>query len=105
MPRSVTVTLNHDLGQAEARQRIKDGFEKLKASLSGGADFSFEETWLNDDKLSFNARGMGQKVDGAIDIFPKHVRIEARLPMIFAMLAETIAGEVEKEGKLLLEKK
>ncbi len=105
MPRAITVTLNHELGQEEARRRIEHGFVKLKESLSGGANFSFEETWVDDDRLSFHARGMGQKVDGSIDIFPEHVRVEARLPILLAMLAEQITGAVEEEGKLLLEKK
>jgi hypothetical protein len=67
--------------------------------------FHFEESWASDTALRFTARGLGQTITGAIDVFPHHVRIEANLPALLASLAEIIAGRVEKEGQILLEKK
>jgi len=105
MPREVTVTLNHDLGQEEARRRIREGFGKLKSSLSGGMMMSFTEEWETEDRLAFRAKGLGQNIHGVIDIFPQHVRIVATLPGVLASLAEMISGRVEKQGQILLEKK
>lgn len=105
MPREITVTLSHDLGADEARRRLREGFGKLKSSLSGGMMFAFEESWTGDNQLRFHARGLGQTIAGVIDIFPQHVRIEATLPSLLASLAEIITGKLEKEGTLLLEKK
>ena len=105
MPRPITVTLKHDLGADEARKRVRDGFGKLSSSLSGGMMFRFEEAWTSEENLRFTARGLGQTIDGAVDVFPNHVRIEATLPGLLASLAEIIAGRVEKEGQILLEKK
>lgn len=105
MPRTVTVTLTHDLGRDEARRRIEEGFDKLKGSMSAGAVLKFQRNWETDDKLRFAGRGLGQSVDGVIDIFPQHVRIEATLPSLLASLAEIVAGKIEADGKLLLEKK
>ena len=105
MARPVTVTLSHDLGADGARQRLRDGFGKIKQSLSGGMVFAFEETWTGENQLRFQAKGLGQTIDGVIDIFPQHVRIEAILPGVLASLAEIITGKLEKEGTLLLEKK
>lgn len=105
MARPVTVTISHDLGAEEARKRLRSGFGKLKSSLSGGLMFAFEENWTNDDQLRFTAKGLGQTIDGVIDVFPQHVRIEATLPGVLASLAEIITGKLEKEGTLLLEKK
>lgn len=105
MPRQVTVTLSHDLGVEEARRRLRDGFGKLKTSLSGGMMFAFDESWTSDNQLRFDARGLGQSIAGVIDIFPQHVRIEATLPNVLAALAEIITGKLQKEGALLLEKK
>lgn len=105
MARPVTVTVSHELGKDEARRRIRDGFGRLQKQLSGGMMFSFQETWAGEDTLEFTAKGLGQNIAGKIDIFPEHVRIEAMLPGILATLAETVMGKVEKEGKLLLEKK
>ena len=105
MSRKITITLTHDLGKDEARRRIAEGFEKLRSGLSGGFMFQFAQNWTGADRLSFSARGLGQTIAGDIDIFPQHVRIEASLPTFLAVIAETIAGKVEREGRLLLEKK
>jgi hypothetical protein len=105
MSRRVTILLNHDLGLDEARRRMSEGFGKIRTSLSGGLMFKFTESWPTPDRLEFAATGLGQKIDGVIDVFPQHVRIEANLPTILAAIAETITGKMEREGKLLLEKK
>lgn len=105
MSRPVTVTISHDLGKDEARRRIAEGFSKIQTSLSGGFMFSFAEEWRSEDQLCFTAKGLGQTITGTIDVFPQHVRIEAMLPGLLASLAETITGRMEREGKLLLEKK
>jgi hypothetical protein len=105
MSRKITVTLNHDLGKDEARRRIAEGFGKLQGGLSGGMMFQFTQSWSGTDRLSFSAKGLGQTIAGDIDIFPQHVRIEATLPAFLAMIAETITGKLERDGKLLLEKK
>lgn len=105
MARPVTVTISHDLGQEEARKRMREGFAKLSTQLSGGMMLKFTETWETEDRLSFVAKGLGQNITGEIDIFPQHVRITAVLPGVLAAIAETITGKVEKQGQILLEKK
>lgn len=105
MSRRVTVTLNHDLGKEEARRRIADGIGKLQTSMTGGLLFKFVDEWSAADQLKFTARGLGQTIEGVVDIFPQHVRIEAELPGVLAAIAETIAGKMEQNGRLLLEKK
>ncbi len=105
MARPVTVTISHDLGKDEARKRVSEGFDKLKGAMTGGMMFNFSQEWSSPDTLSFTAKGLGQNITGTIDIFPAHVRITATLPGLLASLAETIAGRVEKQGKILLEHK
>lgn len=105
MARTVTIMLNHDLGKEEASRRLREGFDKLKRQMTGGLAFRFTEDWLSDDRLDFSARGLGQTISGRVDVFPQHVRIEATLPNLLASLAEIITGRMEKEGRLLLEKK
>lgn len=105
MARIVTITLQHDVGKDEARRRLIEGFDKIKGALGGGMLMSFTQEWTSADRLAFTAKGLGQSISGHVDIFPQHVRIEAMLPGILAGIAEAIAGRVEKEGKLLLEKK
>lgn len=105
MSRPVTVILKHDLGVAEASRRLRDGFGRIRQSLSGGMMFRFDEDWASDTSLHFTAKGLGQTITGSVDVFPQHVRIEATLPGLLASLAEIISGRVEKEGQILLEKK
>lgn len=105
MARPVTVTISHELGKEGARQRIREGFGKLKGQMTGGMMFKFTEEWTSEDTLSFGATGLGQNITGKIDVFPEHVRIEVVLPGLLATVAEVITGKVEKEGRLLLEKK
>lgn len=105
MSRPVTVILKHNLGAVEAGRRFREGFDRIRQSLSGGMMFRFEERWTSEENLRFTAKGLGQTIDGAVDIFPEHVRIEATLPGLLASLAEIIVGRVEKEGQLLLEKR
>ncbi|WP_411818022.1 polyhydroxyalkanoic acid system family protein [Hyphococcus sp. DH-69] len=105
MARPVTITISHDLGKDEARKRVRDGFDKLKSAMTGGVMFKFQEEWTSEDRLAFTAKGLGQNIVGSIDIFPQHIRIEAVLPGMLATIAETVAGKVEREGKLLLEQK
>ena len=105
MARPVTMTIPHELGKDAARQRIVDGFDKLKSQMTGGMMFKFTEEWTSEDRLEFRAKGLGQNITGQIDIFPQHVRIEATLPGLLASLAEIITGKIEQEGRLLLEKK
>ncbi len=105
MARPVTITISHDLGKDEARTRVRDGFDKLKGAMTGGMMFKFQEEWTSADTLSFTAKGLGQNITGTIDIFPAHIRIVATLPGLLAAIAETVAGRVEAQGKLLLENK
>ena len=105
MARPVTVTISHDLGKDEARTRVREGFDKLKGAIAGGLMFKFQEEWTGEDTLAFTAKGLGQNITGTIDIFPQHVRITATLPGLLASIAESVAGRVEKQGKLLLEHK
>ncbi|WOI52365.1 polyhydroxyalkanoic acid system family protein [Parvularcula sp. LCG005] len=104
MGKPVTITLDHDLGIAGARQRIDEQFDSLKESITGNMMLKFDRHWEG-DRMSFTARGMGQKVSGDIDIFPKHVRIVIILPTILASMAEAVKGRVEKKGQILLEDK
>ncbi len=108
MPKTITITLDHDLGKDEARRRIEKGSEKLKDAFTGGVGgvaVNFSEEWVNEEKLAFAGRALGQKAHGEIDIFPQHVRITATLPTALAALAEVITGRLEKEGAAMLEHK
>lgn len=104
MTKTITVNIPHDLGAAEARRRIEDGFGKLSAQFGGEGLVSVTRAWEG-ERLSFGARVLGQAVTGRLDVQDQAVRMEIDLPNMLAMIASKIKGRLQKEGQLLLEKK
>ncbi len=102
MPTPVTVTIPHKLGKSEARARVASGFDQLKGQLSMLGNF--QQQW-DQDRLNFSARSMGQTIRGLIEVGDSDVRIEVELPMLLAGMAETVAGQLRQQGRILLEKK
>ena len=104
--RPVTVNLPHQLGKDEAKQRIVDGFGRMRQQLTGGlgAMASFQDRWEG-DRLHFEGSALGQKITGRLDVLADAVRVELDLPEILAAMADMITGRLQKEGQKLLEKK
>lgn len=104
MATPITVTIPHNLTQAEARKRIGEGFASLQGQIAGAPIANLTQGWEG-DRLSFAAGVMGQRVSGRIDVGEREVRIEVDLPAWLAGMADKIAGKLRKQGTLLLEKK
>lgn len=104
MSRPVTVTIPHELGTAEARRRIDAGFGRLEKQFGGGGLNQVTRSW-HGERMSFAAKVMGQAISGRLDVREKAVVMEIDLPMMLALIADKIKGRVQKEGRLLLEKK
>ncbi|TWT77767.1 putative polyhydroxyalkanoic acid system protein [Posidoniimonas polymericola] len=106
MPRPVTVSVPHNLGQAEARRRIEDGFGQLQQQMTGGLGsmVSWQRHWEG-DCLHFESGMLGQKLTGRLEILDDAVRMEIDLPEILAALADRISGKLRDAGRKLLEKK
>jgi len=103
MSKPVTITLPHQLGVAEARRRIDEGFGQL-LSQTGGMVKDVNKSWAG-DALTFSAQAMGQPISGVLTVFAASVRMEIVLPGLLGMIAGKITGAVKKQGQLLLEKK
>lgn len=103
MSKAVTVTIPHELGRAEARRRIDEGFASFSQHM-GAAAGVLSKTWA-DDRLSFALAALGQQISGSIDVDDSAVRLEILLPNLLAVMAEKVKGRLRKEGQLLLEKK
>ena len=99
----ISVTIPHDLTQAEARRRIEEGFERFGRQFGGDAT-RLTHTWAG-DRLSFAATVMGQAISGHIDVLASAVKLEVLLPGVLGMIAGKIKGRLKTEGQLLLEKK
>ena len=103
MATPVTVTLPHQLGRAEARRRIENGFAKIVHVLPGGTG-SYSERWEG-DRLVFGVVAMGQTLSGVVDVLDTVVTMEIELPGVLGLLAGGLKARLQKTGLLLLTKK
>ena len=103
MAETIKVDIPHKLTRETARQRIDDGFDRVRQDMLGGM-VKFEDTWTG-DHLDFTARVMGQRVTGRLDVLDDSVHLEIDLPSFLAAIAEKLKGRLRKEGQVLLEKK
>ena len=103
MTQPVTVTIPHQLGAAEARRRIDQGFADFARHL-GNAPGAVERSWQG-DTLAFALSSFGQGLSGRILVAETQVTVEVVLPGFLAMLANREKGRLKREGQLLLEKK
>lgn len=103
MSKPITITIPHQLGAAEARRRIEDGFGQL-IGQAGGVIKDVQKSW-DGDALTFSAQAMGQTISGVLHVLDQSVRMEIVLPGLLGVIAGKITGQVKKQGTLLLEKK
>lgn len=102
MAKPVTITISHELGKDAAKSRIDKGFQKVGDSLGFG--LKINQRWES-DAMNFDAKAMGQSIEGTVDVRDADVVITVMLPLLLAGMAETIKGKLQKESTLLLEKK
>ena len=102
MAKAVTVAIPHELGKAEARRRVEQGFSSLEAQLGGTT--TFQERWEG-DRMHFTGGTLGQTISGHADVGESQVVVEVLLPRLLTALAGSIQGRLQKQGTRLLEKK
>lgn len=101
MTTPIKVDIPHQLGRAEARRRIGDGFAKVLQQLPGGGAGHVTESWEG-DRLSFSVSALGQTVRGLIDVLDDTVKMEIELPGVLGVIANGLKGRLRKAGQLLL---
>ena len=103
MNKPIVATVQHNLGQAEAIRRMKDGLSRVQEKYSAFITID-EQTWI-DNQLTLRIRALGQGAGAKIDVFDDHARLEVTLPWLLARVAERFVPTIQREGTLLLEKK
>lgn len=103
MSKAITMSIPHELGRAEARRRIDDGFASFSQHM-GAVAGALSKSWSG-DRLSFSFAALGQTISGTIDVEDAAIRLEVLLPGMLGMLANKVKGRLKKESQLLLEKK
>src|SRR5258705_6646875 len=100
MNKAITVAIPHQLGRAEAKRRVDEGFGDFSRHLGGSAG-ALTKTWTG-DRLNFSLQALGQGISGFLDVADDVVRVEVLLPGFLAMIAGKVKGTLQKEGQLLL---
>jgi hypothetical protein len=103
MSKAITLSIPHELGRAEARRRIDEGFANFARHM-GGVAGEVQKAWAG-DRLTFALKALGQEISGFIDVEDSAVKLEVLLPNLLAMIAGKVKGRLKTEGQLLLEKK
>ena len=100
---TITISIPHQLGRAEARHRIESGFGKVIHLLPGRAG-TCSERW-DGDRMTFGVAAMGQTVSGVVDVLDAAVTMEIELTGVLGMIAGGLKERLQKAGQLLLTKK
>lgn len=103
MTEPITINIPHDLGAVEAKRRIATGFSKMVGQVPGGAMMKLNESW-DGDRMSFDARALGQTVSGHVDVGASSVTLVMVLPPLLAAIADKLRGKLVQTGQLLLKK-
>jgi len=103
MAEPLVVIIPHRLGKDEALRRIKDGLGRAKTEFARLITLE-EEAWTG-DRLTFQAKALGQRAAGIIDVYETGVRLEVTLPWLLAKFAAAAQRVIGQRGQLMLEKK
>jgi hypothetical protein len=103
MSEPVIVTISHSLGKEEAARRLRKGFAELPANFT--PLFRINDQRWSGDRFEFSLTALAQLISGTIDVAEDHVRVELILPRLLARLASRIPGVIQREARLMLEKK
>ena len=99
----ISISVQNQLGRAEARRRIEAGFAKMLNLLPGRGGVR-SERWAG-DRLIFSVAAMGQTVSGVIHVFDAAVTMEVELPGVLRVIASGLKERLQKVGQLLLTRK
>lgn len=103
MPQPLTVSIPHRLGKAEATRRLQSGFSAVRHRF--GDKFSvMEETWTG-EHLDFRVAVLGQVASGRLDVAEEAVHLEVTLPWLLHAVVEKAKAFLDRQGRILLDKK
>ena len=103
MSKPLVITISHQLGKQEAKNRLQNNMEQIRSYLSRYVS-SVENNW-NENQMDFRVAAVGQTVAGRIDVLDDAVRVEIDLPWLLSRLGTRIGDRVRQQGRLMLAKK
>jgi hypothetical protein len=102
MTTPITVSIPHQLGRAEARRRIQDGFGNISRQFPGSSALC-SQRW-DGDRLSFSVGALGQSISGTIDVLDDSVAMRIELPGVLGLIANRLKARLRNAAQLLLTK-
>lgn len=97
---NIDLSVPHQLGQDEAKNRISKLIADSRAKFGGHAT-DVKESWSGNVE-TFSFRAMGFAVDGTLDVQPAEVRVKINLPWTAAPFKGMIEQEILKHARELL---
>jgi transcription elongation GreA/GreB family factor len=96
MGKSITIVLNHELGQQEAQRRVASALESSKKQFADRIG-SASVDWKG-DVADVHVTAFGQTADVTVDVQPTTVTLNLVLPWLLAAFAEKVRGYIETTG-------
>ncbi len=103
MSEPVTFTISHRLGKDEAVRRLQKGFAELPTNFT--PLFRINEQRWSGDRFDFSLSALAQLITGTVEVGEDNVRVDLILPSLLAKLAGQIPGVLQRQTRLMLEKK
>jgi hypothetical protein len=100
MPKSIVVTVSHDLGAEIARKRVAEGIETLRSAYVDKIAHS-EIVWTG-DRADLRVIAFGQTTTARLDVLSDSLRIEVFLPWIVAALAGKLQAALTSSAESAL---
>lgn len=100
---NLTISIPHQLGQAEAKRRIGELASNAQ-DQSGGMLKSIEQRW-DGDTLHFQIAAAGQSISGTAHVAEQSVNLDIALPWMLKLLAGTVKKQIEQQAREVLEHK
>ncbi len=97
---SIKVSVPHQLGVDEAKQRIMRLLSEAKGQM-GNKVSDLEESWTN-NRGTFRFKAMGFAVSGHLQIEVDTVNVEANLPFAALPFKNRLEGDLLKKARDLL---
>ena len=97
MAKTLSVTLPHSLGAAEAKRRISSGIDSLRQQYA--SQISQAEIVWQDDHAEIKVGALGQTIHARIDVGDDQLHIEVDLPWLLQKLAQPVQAFLTRKGE------
>lgn len=95
------VTIPHNLGREEVRNRLRSRSHTIADGIPGGMA-QVSTAWASEDRMTLDIAAMGQVLAGHIDIEDSQVVLHMELPPALGFLKPIVEGAIRQQGQKLL---